>query len=58
MAWGGGIGCKPKSQPDLHVRQPEAQVYKGAELSQEEQAKFQERRKAEIKEVKALYDLI
>jgi hypothetical protein len=58
MAWGGGIGCKPKSQSDLNARQPEAQVYKGAELSKEEQAKFQERRKAEIKEVKALYDLI
>jgi hypothetical protein len=56
MALGGGIGCKPKTQPQ--ARQPEAQVHEVVEMSLEDRAKFQERRKAETKTVKALYEII
>jgi hypothetical protein len=56
VALGGGIACKPKSQPES--RQPEARVQEVVELSLEERAEFQQRREAETKTVKALYDII
>lgn len=56
MALGGGIACKPKPQPQ--ARQPEAQVHEVVEMSLEDRARFQERRKAETKVVKALYEII